>query len=411
MLTLSETLNWIDEQQESMLQTLIRWGNINSGTGNTIGLRNMGDELMRYVELLPGEIERFNLGEYTIINRQGIEQSRPLGDVIRIRKQATEKERLRVIFAIHYDTVYGEQDPFQQVQLKDGNLHGPGVADAKGGLLVLLNTVRALERSEIGSFVSYEVILNPDEEISSPGSRRIFESAAGDFDIGMVYEPSLPDGGLISERKGSGNFDIIVKGKAAHAGRDFASGRNAIIGASRLALKVHELNDSLDGVTINVARIDGGGAINVVPDVSVLRCNARMPDRNMMDRTTEAITTMVRDANGKDDLTITLHGGITAPPKPMTDSMQIMLELAKNCGTRLGMEINWKPSGGVCDGSRLAAGGLPTIDTLGVRGDGIHSHDEYMIIDSLSERVKLSFMIIADLVTGECKIPPHGARA
>lgn len=411
MLTLPETLNWIDEQQEAMSQTLIRWGNINSGTANIMGLQNMGDELMQYMKILPGEVERFNLGEYTVINRQGQEEPRPLGDILRLRKQVPDTQRLRVIFAIHYDTVYAQDSPFQKVQLKDGNLHGPGVADAKGGLLVLLNTVRALERSEIGSFVSYEVILNPDEEISSPGSRRIFESAAGDFDIGMVYEPSLPDGGLISERKGSGNFDIIVKGKAAHAGRDFASGRNAIIGASQLALQLHELNDSLEGVTINVARIDGGGAINVVPDTSVIRCNARMPDRNMMDRTTEAITTMVRDANGKDDLKITLHGGITAPPKPMTDSMQIMLNLARDCGARMGMPIDWKPSGGVCDGSRLAAGGLPTLDTLGVRGDGIHSHNEYMIIESLSERVKLSFMIIADLVTGACKIPPHGARA
>src|SRR5204863_2063795 len=118
-----------------------------------------------------------------------------------------------------------------------------------------------------------------DEEIGSPGSIELLNRAAKDNRLGLLFEPAMGDeGALVGERKGFGNFTVIVRGRAAHAGRDFAQGRNAVIAAAKMMHKLHALNDELgsNGITVNVGRVVGGGAVNVVPDLCVARINVRI---------------------------------------------------------------------------------------------------------------------------------------
>jgi glutamate carboxypeptidase len=217
--------------------------------------------------------------------------------------------------------------------------------------------------------------------------------------VGMTYEPALSDGTLVSARKGSGNFHVRVIGRAAHAGRDFASGRNAIIAAAGIARALDALNGRRDGVTVNVARIDGGAPLNMVPDVAVLRFNARIPDADAEAWLMAGIKEALAEGRG-DGLDAELHGGITRKPKPFVPAQQRLFEAVRDAGALIGQSLDWAPSGGVCEGNNLFAAGLPGIDTLGVRGGDIHSEREYAWGDSFGERAQLSALLLAKLAEG-----------
>ena len=119
------------------------------------------------------------------------------------------------------------------------------------------------------------MIVGADEEVGSPGSAAVFERFAPGASFGLIYEPCLPNGDLVAERGGSGNFAIVVRGKSAHAGREFDRGRNAVVAASEVARQLHALNGRWPKTTINVAKIDGGGPTNVVPDLAIVQFNIR----------------------------------------------------------------------------------------------------------------------------------------
>jgi len=212
------------------------------------------------------------------------------------------------------------------------------------------------------------------------------------------------DGGLASERKGSGNFHVRVKGRAAHAGRDFAAGRNAIAAASRIAVALDGLNGKREGVTLNVARIDGGSPLNQVPDNAVLRFNARFPDAAACHWMEFAIAEALK-AERRNGIEVDLHGGVTRPAKPFTPTQKKLFGEVKKAGALIGQEIGWKPSGGVCEGNNLFAAGLPNVDTLGVRGGDIHSENEFAWPQSFAERAQLSAVILMKLATGEIDGP------
>src|SRR5262249_17454996 len=128
-----------------------------------------------------------------------------------------------------------------------------GVADAKGGLAVMLIALQAFEQCPWSKNIGWEILINPDEEIGSPGSSELLRQCATSNHVGMVYEPAFADGAIVSQRKGSGNFDLVVRGRAAHAGRDFAQGRNALTAAATAAIALDHLNQSIPNVTINIA--------------------------------------------------------------------------------------------------------------------------------------------------------------
>jgi glutamate carboxypeptidase len=208
----------------------------------------------------------------------------------------------------------------------------------------------------------------------------------------------LPDGTLAGERPGSGNYSLVVRGRSAHAGRNPEDGRNALLAAAELALRLDELKR--EGLSVNPSRIEGGGPSNVVPDLAVLRVNLRPRSPEIEQEAEREIAEAVSIVASARDVAIAIHGGFGRPPKPMTPQLERLFGLVKQAGADLGQEIGWQASGGVCDGNNIAACGVPVIDTMGVRGGKIHSMDEYLIVGSLTERAALSALTILRIAEG-----------
>jgi glutamate carboxypeptidase len=244
------------------------------------------------------------------------------------------------------------------------------------------------------------VVINSDEEVGSPGSAALIARAALGKKAALTYEPSaLPDGTLAGARPGSGNFSLVVQGRSAHAGRNPDEGRNALLAAAELALRLAEAKS--EGLSVNPARIDGGSPNNVVPDHAVLRMNMRPATLADQARAQAALEKAVAEVEARRDVRIIIHGGWGRPPKPLDSRSQRLFELVRDCGADLGQTIGWRDSGGVCDGNNIAACGVPVVDTMGVRGGAIHSDGEYLIVGSLAERARLSALTVLRLAQGE----------
>ena len=384
---------------DTMLGQVQDWAAINTGTANIAGLAQMADVLADAFSTLPGEIELVEPATVTAISAEGQEFEKPHGRhmVLRVRPEA---ER-RFVLTGHMDTVFPADHPFQDtVWLDDETINGPGTADMKGGLNVILHSLTTFEGIEGSQRVGYDVMINSDEETGSLASRALIEELARGKYAALTYEPSaLPDGTLAHARGGTGNYSITFTGKSAHAGRNPQDGRNAIVAASDLVLRIKALE--AEDITVNPAKIEGGSANNVVPDLAVLRFNIRPKSTDAMSRFEAELEALITQVAAQHDVGVHRHGGVTRPPKPVDAKAQRLFDLVKACGAELGQQIGWKSTGGVCDGNNIAATGVPVVDTLGVRGGAIHSPDEFMIVPSLRERAALSALVLAKLSTGD----------
>ncbi|MFK7768801.1 MAG: hydrolase [Mariniblastus sp.] len=389
---LTSHLATLDDQQSAMFELVKDLCNINSGTFNLPGLKLVRDRLVKEFAVLGGQAEVHDSKPMKMVDEQGAEVAQSLGQIIHISKWPEAKTR--ILLCIHMDTVYDTEHPFQECRmLENGNLNGPGVADAKGGLVVMLNALKALESSPLAGKIGWEVLINPDEEIGSPGSVDLINQVAPRCTVGLLFEPSLPDGTLVSWRKGSGNFTFVVRGQAAHAGREFEKGRNAIVAAARLSDAIDKLNTDAE-VTYNVGRIRGGSALNIVPDLAITRVNVRVKTVEQQVDVEQKFANLVSEFNQLDGISVESSGSFSSPPKPLSDDVADLQERISRCGEALNIAVKWRGTGGACDGNKFAAAGLPNIDTLGPCGGDIHSSNEYLIPESLVPRAKLAALIL-----------------
>ncbi|MFA7261638.1 MAG: hydrolase [Caulobacter sp.] len=400
-------LDALGEQGSAIVDRAVGWCAVNSGSRNGPGLEQTRGLLKDAFAALPTEPQDMPLAPSIEIAADGQEreQQHPPAIAVIVRPEAP----VQVVLTGHYDTVYPADSRFQTVVTRpDGALNGPGIADMKGGISVILAALQAFETHADAAKVGYRVLLSPDEEIGSLASAPVLAEFGRLGHVGLTYEPALADGTLAGERKGSGNFHVRVTGRTAHAGRDFALGRNAITAAARIAGALDALNGRRDGATLNVAKIDGGSPLNVVPDIAVVRFNVRFPDALAAAWLEAGINEAMRVGEG-DGLTVSLHGGFTRPAKPFNAAQTALFGKVREVGGLIGQDIAWKPSGGVCEGNNLFAVGLPNVDTLGVRGGDIHSETEFAWPDSFAERARLSALILMKLASGD--IDARGIRA
>ena len=352
------------------------------------------EELVGMFQSLGGELQLVDSLPESLLNERGEQLDSPLGQSIHIVKRPDAQHK--VLLCIHMDTVYQHDNLFQRCLLRDdGTLNGPGVADAKGGIVVMLHALQALEASPLAQHIGWEVLLNPDEEIGSPGSRPMIDSIAKRCDFGLLFEPALGDSQLVSWRKGSGNFSLLVRGRSAHAGRAFAEGRNALVAAAKVAQAISDLNTDPE-LTFNVARIDGGSPMNVVPDLAIVRANVRVRTAEEQASVERQLESVALKFNKLDGIKVSLHGGFRSPPKPITPEMETVMQRIENSGAALGVDIQWSGTGGASDGNKFAAAGLPNIDSMGPCGGRIHSDEEFLIVESLVPRAKLSALVLLD---------------
>lgn len=381
-------------ERDAMVQNVQRWASINSGSNNLAGLAKTAQLLADAFSMLPGEVKLVDAAPVEKVLSDGsiavVEHGQHL--VVTVRPEAP----VQILFTGHMDTVFPADHAFQSLQwLDDGVINGPGVADMKGGIAVLLAALTGIENAGGLDNAGYQILINSDEEVGSPSSAGLIAQLAKGKLAALTYEPALPDGTLAGARGGSGNFSISIKGKSAHAGRNPDDGRNALLAAADLALRLKAL--SREGLSVNPAKIDGGGPNNVVPDHAILRVNFRPLTPQIVAETDINLRQISAAIEAEHEVTAHLHGSFGRPPKPIDDNAAKLFGLVKQCGADLGLPIAWRSSGGVCDGNNIAACGVPVVDTMGVRGGNIHSSDEFLIVESLVERAQLSALTIMRL--------------
>ncbi|SCA59104.1 hypothetical protein AB751O23_DG_00030, partial [Chlamydiales bacterium SCGC AB-751-O23] len=218
----------IDRDKDSIIQTLIAYSEINTGSYNLDGINTFTNRLKNdFACLQADKLETHKLSPFSTINAQHEIVENPLGSALSIQKRT--KLNNTVLLSAHLDTVFSKESSFQKTQWLDPQtLNGPGVADIKGGIVIILWALKYFERLETCNSIGWEVLFNPDEEIGSPGSSSLIKEKAAKHQLGLVFEPCLENGSLVSNRKGSLNFSILCEGLAAHAGRHFNEGINAI---------------------------------------------------------------------------------------------------------------------------------------------------------------------------------------
>ncbi len=272
------------------------------------------------------------------------------------------------------------------VHREDGRLAGPGVYDMKGGIVMMIEALRALRELGAEPPLPPVVLINTDEEIGSRESTRYIRRLARIADRCLVLEPSLgPDGRLKTARKGVGRFTITIRGRAAHAGLNPEEGASAILELSHVIQKLFALNDPERGVTVNVGMIDGGLRANVIAPTSEATVDVRVLHQEDAERIERFIRGLQPETEG---ITIEVSGGIGRPPMEPSEGNRRLWRLALEAGEVLGLELGEGTAGGGSDGnttSRYA----PTLDGLGPVGDGAHAEHEHVRLESLAERAAL----------------------
>ncbi len=352
------------------------------GTHNKRGVDEMGSFIARRCREWGWEVERYAQSEY--------------GDchvaVTRGRGQGS------ILLMGHLDTVYPngtvEARPWREV---DGKIFAPGACDMKGGLLVGMYAMRALQLAASDMFGSLTFFFNSEEEIGSPVSRGISAGLARQADAALVYEPARMSGDIVSARKAAAEFTLTVHGLAAHAGVAPEKGINASVELAHRIIALSALNGIAPGVTVTPSVIQAGTATNVVPDLAVVRIDVRAADVSGM-RTVEAA---LRDVTARPTVSgakCELAGGFSFLPMEKGPGVALMAELAKNAASDLGFAIKDVATGGGSDANLLSTF-TPTIDGMGPVGGNAHNADtEYIEIASIAQRTRLSIALIRALL-------------
>ncbi|HEX8876079.1 MAG TPA: M20/M25/M40 family metallo-hydrolase [Phycisphaerales bacterium] len=307
------------------------------------------------------------------------------------------KGKCRVLVSGHVDTVHEPDSGFRSLTIApDGQTAtGPGCVDMKGGLVIAVHALEALQ--EAGVEASWSFVLSTDEETGSFAADATLREEAARHDVGLALEPATPEGGLVVERPGSGQFMIEARGRAAHVGRDFKSGINAIAAVARTVAPIQDLARPDDGLIVNVGVIEGGTATNVVPERARAFGNIRCSTPEIGRRAMAEIEAIVGGVPVTPGGTLEFSSTLNRPAKPATPSVMVLAGLAKQAAEDLGQRLPFSKTGGVCEGNNLQDAGLPTIDTLGVRGGGLHTPTEWIELASLVERCQLLAVLIARL--------------
>lgn len=319
------------------------------------------------------------------------------GDHVRAEMWLGEGPPARQIMVLgHLDTVYPagtlEKIPFRAAR---GRAWGPGTFDMKAGLVLALFAVDALKAAGVRPSKRFVFFWNTDEEIGSGTSRREIEKEARKSDAVLVLEPSLgTEGRLKTARKGVGTAEVIVTGRAAHAGINPQEGVNAV---HELALQIGQLmkmNEPKRGITVQATVVAGGTVPNVVPEHARAEVDiryTRLRDARLLERKLHSLKPVLKGAR------IEVRGGVNRPPLERTAGVRQLFEHAQSLMREIGVSLGEASTGGGSDGNLTGALGVPTLDGLGAVGDGAHSSREHVVIRALPERAALIAGLLATL--------------
>lgn len=296
-----------------------------------------------------------------------------------------------ILLLCHIDTVFplGTLDkmPWREA---DGKLYGPGVLDMKSGIVISLAAASAAAAGG-GPARPVTLLCTSDEETGSHTSRALIEELAQQSALVLVLEAALPDGSLKTWRKGVGEFTVRVRGRAAHAGGAHAEGRNAIEEMAHQVIAIQKMTDYERQTTLNVGVLRGGTVSNVVPEEAAAEVDVRVMQPGEWERVEAGMKSLKPVLDGT---SLEITGVLNRPPMPEDARMKATFERAREIAAGIGMSLTSGGTGGGSDANFVAPLGVPVLDGLGAVGEGYHSEREYILKDSLPERVKLLAAIL-----------------
>jgi glutamate carboxypeptidase len=359
------------EREPWLLETIEALVAVESPTDDKAAVDRCGAQLTERLRALGGDVQ-------TIATSVA-------GD--HLRAEFGSRNKRQVLLLGHFDTVWPvgqlQQMPLRRV---GDELRGPGVLDMKAGIALAMLATRAVIDLDALAKLRVVMLWTTDEETGSHTSRALLENEARRSDAVLVFEPALPGGALKTSRKGCGQYEIVVRGEAAHAGVDPSRGVSAIRELARQVLALEALQDLSRGVSVNVGVISGGTRPNVIaPDARAI-VDVRAPSKADADRIDAAIRAVKPHIQGA---TLEVRGGFERPPMERTRGVAWLYGLARQVASELGQSLGEGSTGGGSDGNFCAALGIPTLDGLGAVGDGAHALREHVLISALIPRAAL----------------------
>ena len=331
-------------------------------------------------------------GKVSILRQRG------QGDHLRVEwpgRDATRRQAGQILVLGHLDTVYGLGTLARMAfRVARGRAFGPAALDMKGGLVLALFAADALAAARQVPRKRIVFLWTSDEEIGSESSRAAIEREARRSDAVLVLEPASGlDGRVKTGRKGVGEIELIVRGRASHAGLAPEAGVNAVEELARQLVRITRWNQPRRGITVNADVIEGGGRVNVIADHARAAIDlraARAADMRALERKFRALRPILPGAK------LEIRGGFNRPPLERKRSAALYAK-ARTLALQLGMPLGEAMVGGGSDGNFTAALGVPTLDGLGAVGDGAHSEGEYIIVRALAPRAALVAGLLATL--------------
>jgi glutamate carboxypeptidase len=296
----------------------------------------------------------------------------------------------KVLIVGHHDTVFPvgtvADRPFA---VYEGRATGPGVFDMKAGIVQAIHAVAALDDR-----TGVEILISSDEEIGSGASRELIEERALACGRVLVCEPSADGGALKIARKGTGTFEVLVHGRASHAGLEPEKGVNSLVAAAEVITTVITFADPATGTTVTPTMAKAGTADNVVPALTRVTVDVRVERAGEKERIEMLFSGLTSSMPG---VRLEILGGMNRPPMPSTASTELF-PVAVGAAARVGLgEIGGVAVGGGSDGNFTAARGVATLDGLGAVGGGAHADHEHVLVDTMVDRARLLSAILADL--------------
>jgi glutamate carboxypeptidase len=311
----------------------------------------------------------------------------PSADHLRVRLWPRGDTDPQILLLAHADTVWPVGTLAKRPYCVDGDLgYGPGAYDMKGGVILALWAIKALDALGRRPKRPITLLVNSDEETGSLTSRSYIEEEARRSASVLVLEPAMPDGSVKTWRKGVGLFRVEAKGRSAHAGADPEKGISAIQEIASQILRLHALTEFDLGITVNAGRVGGGSRVNVVADSAWVELDVRVKTRAEADRIQAFISGLEPAVQGAE---LTVSGGMNRFPMERNEGALRLYGEARAVAAELGFELGEAGTGGASDGNFTSALGIPTLDGLGVIGDGAHAESEHVDLRTMPLRAAL----------------------
>ena len=383
-----EVLQYIDHHEADLFTLLRDLVGIQSNSHNKAGVDRVGDRISAALA-------------DTGFSRRRIAQT-AVGDHLLFSTPAAERAEKSILVTGHMDTVFPEETRFRDCREEGGRIHGPGVIDMKGGLVVTIFAARALAAAGLLDEIPLILLFNSDEEIGSPTTIPLLADLAPGIGCGLVTECGGMNGEVVTGRRGKCGYRLRVRGRAGHAafaGRDKAS---AILELAHKVIGLEGLNDNTRGLVVNVGKIAGGIGPNTVPEEATALVDTRFMSADD-DRELAAAMEKLMARTTVPGTEATLEVTNRRPVMAATQENRPLFALFAETAADLGLVISEEFRSGVSDDNSLAGLGIPVLDGLGPIGEFDHSDREYMVKRSLPERTRLLAAALPRVTAGFCR--------